>query len=442
MTPQTQAPTPELVPASTPVSRDEGPGPSLGADLIIANAPDPVFVSDLEGKILQANDAVSQLLGFRPDEVLEQSLSRIISPTETREFLAALREVVERGVTRNARLNPRSASGEVIPTTLNASALRDSDGNVIGAIGVLRDMRAYEQVVRDLEQSKAELQEKILDLEKFEEVVVGRELKMIALEKELESVKEELSRALLHIMGDLHDSNRKLGDQRKAMLHILKDANETNLKLADSRKAMIHIMGDLRETTQEIERREQELRDKQEQLVQAGKLATLGELTTGVAHELNNPLNNIGLYIGNVIDRAKRGELKGEMLVSDLSDDDAVVLSNPIQLEQVFINLLTNARDALEGAKLRKIRISSRCDEERVYITFADTGPGIPPDVESRVFDPFFTTKEVGSGTGLGLSITYSIVKEHGGEISVASKPGEGATFRIELPRGGERPAE
>ncbi|PYV39147.1 MAG: hypothetical protein DMG06_23960, partial [Acidobacteria bacterium] len=153
------------------------------AESLIKNAPDPVFVSDLEGKILQANDAVSQLLGFRPDEVLEQSLSRFISPEETREFTAALREVVEHGVTRNARLNPRSASGEVIPTTLNASALRDPDGKVIGAIGILRDMRAYERVVRDLEQSKTELQEKILDLEKFEEVVVGRELKMIALEK-------------------------------------------------------------------------------------------------------------------------------------------------------------------------------------------------------------------------------------------------------------------
>src|SRR2546428_245678 len=114
---------------------------SLDADIIIANAPDPVFVSDLEGKILQANDAVSQLLGFRPDELLEQSLSRFISPEETREFTAALREVVARGVTRNARLNPRSASGKVIPTTLNASALRDPDGKVIGAIGILRDMR-------------------------------------------------------------------------------------------------------------------------------------------------------------------------------------------------------------------------------------------------------------------------------------------------------------
>jgi PAS domain S-box-containing protein len=164
------------------------------SDSLIKNAPDPVFVSDLEGKILQANDAVYELLGFRPDEVLEQSLSRFISAEETREFLAALREVIERGVTRNARLNPLSASGEVIPTTMNASALRDPDGKVIGAIGILRDMRAYEKVVRDLQESKAELQEKILDLEKFEEVVVGRELKMIALEKEIENLKRELEK--------------------------------------------------------------------------------------------------------------------------------------------------------------------------------------------------------------------------------------------------------
>jgi PAS domain-containing protein len=77
--------------------------------------------------------------------VLEQSLSRFISPEETREFTAALREVVEKGVTRNARLNPRSASGEVIPTTLNASALRDTEGRVIGAIGILRDMRELDK---------------------------------------------------------------------------------------------------------------------------------------------------------------------------------------------------------------------------------------------------------------------------------------------------------
>ena len=82
----------------------------------------------------------------------------------------------------------------MIPTTLNASALRDPDGRVIGAIGILRDMREYQEVVQDLEKSKRELQEKILDLEKFEEVVVGRELKMIALEKELETLQKEVGR--------------------------------------------------------------------------------------------------------------------------------------------------------------------------------------------------------------------------------------------------------
>jgi C4-dicarboxylate-specific signal transduction histidine kinase len=314
---------------------------------------------------------------------------------------------------------------------------------------------------------------------------------------------EERRRALIHIMGDLNESNRKLGDQRKAMLHILKDSHRSNLRLEDSRKAMIHIMGDLRETTQEMERREHELRDKQEQLVQAGKLATLGELTTGVAHELNNPLNNIGLYVGNVIDRIHLGELETERALADLEKamdqvrkateiishlrmfgraapvtfepvdvdevierslslmheqlrlraievdldlcpDELIVLGNPIQLEQVFINLLTNARDALDEVadENKLIRIESSLDGDRIEIVFADNGPGIPPSHAQRVFDPFFTTKEVGTGTGLGLSITYSIVKEHGGEIALEDAPGLGATFRIELPVIGEEPIE
>src|SRR2546425_2088441 len=90
-------------------------------------------------------------------------------------------------------------------------------------------------------------------------------------------------------------------DHRRALLHILQDQHQSNLKLENARKAMIHIMDDLRKTTEEITRREQELRDKQEQLVQAGKLATLGGLTNRVAHEVNNPLNNIGLVGGNAV---------------------------------------------------------------------------------------------------------------------------------------------
>src|SRR6202011_2057707 len=157
---------------------------------------------------------------------------------------------------------------------------------------------------------------------------------------------EERRRALMHILSDLNTVNRKLADQRKAMIHILadyeqdrsrlarqterldnsrralmhilQDSHQSNLRLENSRKAMIHIMSDLKETTAEVQRRELELREKQEQLVQAGKLATLGELTTGVAHELNNPLNNIGLFIGNAIDLIELGRVEREHTLTDL----------------------------------------------------------------------------------------------------------------------------
>src|SRR5467141_514052 len=265
--------------------------------------------------------------------------------------------------------------------------------------------------------------------------------------------------AMLHIMSDLNESNKRLNNHRKAMLHILADyeqnrqrldshterldnsrrallhilqgSHKDNLRLEVSRKAMIHIMGDLRDTTADMQRREQELRDKQEQLVQAGKLATLGELTTGVAHELNNPLNNIGLFVGNAVDLidlavTEKGEildelrhamqqvskateiishlrtfgraapvsresislrevieralsLMGEQLrlreievTVDLGPDEPVVVGNAIQLEQVFINLLTNARDAVAELPRKEIHISAAAGSGAVDVALAD----------------------------------------------------------------------
>lgn len=336
---------------------------------------------------------------------------------------------------------------------------------------------------------------------------------------------EERRRALIHILSDLNMLNRKLSDQRKAMIHILadyeqersrlarqserldnsrralmhilQDSHQSNLRLENSRKAMIHIMSDLKETTEAVQRREMELREKQELLVQAGKLATLGELTTGVAHELNNPLNNIGLFIGNAIDlieldltdmeperilqelhsamqqvrkateiishlrtfgRAasvsrepvellhvirssislmqEQLRLRQVKVILNVPENEIIVTANAIQLEQVFINLLTNARDALAHAdhSHKRITISCSSNKENVELSFSDNGPGIPEKLEKRIFDPFFTTKEVGTGTGLGLSITYGIIKEHQGSIQVKNHPGKGANFIVHLP--------
>src|SRR2546426_945241 len=123
----------------------------------------------------------------------------------------------------------------------------------------------------------------------------------------------------------------------------------------------------------------------------------------------------------------------------DLGPEEPVVVGNPIQLEQVFINLLANARDAVADSRRKAIRISGSVGSAAVEVALTDTGHGIPPGLERRIFDPFFTTKEVGKGTGLGLSITYGIIKEHGGTISVVSPPGGGATFLIRLPLAADR---
>jgi PAS domain S-box-containing protein len=254
----------------------------------------------------------------------------------------------------------------------------------------------------------------------------------------------------------------------------------------------------IRRLLEEAQAREHELRDKQQQLVQASKLASIGELASGVAHELNNPLNNIGLFIGNALDQLEDGpidlprlrrtleatvqqvkksadiithlrifartsvkqsepvdmhavirsaaslveaqlRLRNVHLSLELCPGRPIVLGNAIQLEQVLINLLTNARDAVERVADKCITIRSAIGDAHVDVMVRDTGAGISPEHQGRIFDPFFTTKDVGKGTGLGLSISYGIIHEHQGWITVESESEKGTTFTIHLPLASDR---
>jgi signal transduction histidine kinase len=119
---------------------------------------------------------------------------------------------------------------------------------------------------------------------------------------------------------------------------------------------------------------------------------------------------------------------------ADLDTTLPLLSANANQLQQVFINFLVNAQQAMEGKK-GTIRITTRRAEgNTVELRFADTGPGIPEEIRKRLFEPFFTTKPVGKGTGLGLSVSYGIIKDHAGEITVESEVGKGTTFVVRLP--------
>jgi PAS domain S-box-containing protein len=355
------------------------------AESLIKNAPDPVFVSDLQGKILQANDAVYALLGFRTAEVVEQSLSRFITVDEAREFMAALREVVARGVTRNARLNPRSASGEIIPTTLNASALRDTDGTVIGAIGILRDMRAYERVVRDLEESRQKLDE------------VNR-----AKDEFLATLSHELRTPLNAILG---------------WARLLRSG--TLDAAGVSRGAEV------------IERNTRVLAQLIEDLLDVSRIIT-GKLRLDV-----RPADLVAVVTAAMEAVQTAADAKSIRLEASLGTDLGPVPADPDRLQQVVWNLLTNAIKFTPMGGRVDIRLERA--ESAMRLTVSDTGKGIRPELLPFVFDRFrqgeTSTGRQHGGLGLGLAIVRHIVELHGGIVRAESAgEGGGAIFSVDLP--------
>lgn len=252
-----------------------------------------------------------------------------------------------------------------------------------------------------------------------------------------------------------------------------------------------------RKGSEYLEQREVRLHTMNEQVVEAGKMASIGELASGIAHEINNPvaimveeagwmqdlledeielagtknfeelkrsLQQIGhqgrrckdityklLSFARKSDSRiqdvdlnvlaeeiaaisdKRAKYAGVRIILDLDPSIPMIQTSSTEMQQVFLNIVNNALDVMEKSG-GDLTISSRKDQEGIHFRFSDTGDGIPKANLNKIFDPFFTTKPVGKGTGLGLSICYAIIQNLGGKITVSSQPGVGTTFNILLP--------
>lgn len=262
-------------------------------------------------------------------------------------------------------------------------------------------------------------------------------------------------------------------------------------RLEEFREGVLQILQELDTQEAELDGAYARLAAAQAHLIQSSKLGTLGELAAGLAHELNQPvtvikglaqslLKSLGadpasiekaqliaeaasrmeLIIRhmNIFARAKEQDLvrcdinsividafrlsggtlrqKAIDVSFDLGEPPAVK-GSPVRLEQVIMNLIANARDAMPDGGSISVRTSTITDEKghgHALVSVSDTGIGISEDAMAHIFDPFFTTKEPGKGTGLGLSISRGIVRDHGGDIRVESIPGRGATFHMTIP--------
>jgi len=351
---------------------------------LILSAVDGVIAADMVGRIFIFNDAAAGILGYSPQEALAgMNIRRLYPDHDAEEVMRRLRgeEYGGRGKLKSCPVNLLGKSGEVVPVNLNASLVYVQDQEV-ATVGFFHDLR--------------------------------EELRM----------KEELART-------------------------------------------------------------------QMQLLQAEKMSSLGKLAAGVAHQLNNPLNGITLYTRLTMEEyALQDEVKKNLFrirkdaercrdtVRELLEfarqtsrgirphdinraiertlfllEDQSIFHNieidrqlaptlppvPVDVQQinhVFMNIILNAAEAMNGAGRLVVRSSLTESGDHVCVEISDTGPGIAAEVLPHIFEPFFTTKDVDKGTGLGLSVVYGIVNDHHGQVKVRSTPGNGATFTVELPLG------
>jgi two-component system NtrC family sensor kinase len=466
-----------------------------------------VFISTKEGKFLNANQALLDMLGYNnKEEFLKIDITKdlYLRPDDRRRF----RDLIERdGRVIDYEVDFQRKDGKPISVLLTGHVRYDQHGNVLGYEGLNVDQTQRKQMERELKEAHdflnkiiqnspnaimaADLKGNIMIWNQGAEEILGYRAKDVIYRMNLEDIYPKgIAGKILEMMRSPEYGG--LGKLRYYPLSYERHDGEIvegNLSAAiiyDTKGhelAFVSLFVDLKERL-DMERK---LRQTQEQLLQSEKLASIGRLSAGVAHEINNPLTTIltsAMLIQEDIDSADQiynemktisdETLRCRKIVTSLLDfarqskptkklndlnkivkqsfgltrkqaafQDVIVelnLSENLpdtyldkdQIQQSLINLTLNAIEATDSGG--KIRLTTLYDSKTntIEILIRDTGIGIQPENMDKIFDPFFTTTE--GGTGLGLAVTHGIIEQHGGTINVESTPGQGTCFTIRLP--------
>jgi len=468
-----------------------------------------LFISSKEGKFLDCNQALLDMLGYpSKEEFLKINIAQdlYVNPEDRK----TLKERIEReGDVKDWEVEFKKKDGDRITVLLTGYPIKNEKGEVVGYQGINLDISERKRIENELREANEFFKNLI---ESSVDGIIASDMKgdIFIFNKGAEALTgytpEEVI-GKLHITkiypeGVAKEIMKKLrspeyggvGKLNSIQFNVVNKAGEeipfqlSAALIYDGKGqeiASVGIFTDLRSRM----RMEKKLQETHLQLVSSEKLASLGKLAAGIAHEINNPLGGILIYsslmmedlpeedhkrqdlarivqeagrckdiVKSLLEFARQTEQKMEPTDINRAINDGLfflvnqalfhniqinkkldpflpfVRGNASQLKQVFMNIIVNAAEAMQGNGTLTIATFPNSDRKSVSIEFTDTGEGIPEENLTRIFDPFFTTKDVGKGTGLGLATSYGIVKDHGGKISVKSKVGEGTTFAIELP--------
>ncbi len=457
-----------------------------------------VIVSDLNGKILELNEAKVRMHGYDSrEELIGRNLFELISEKDYTRVMENRKRRIEQGFIGHAEYTYLKKDGSEFPGEVSNTVFRDASGNPIGIISITEDIterkRTEEEIRRAAEEWRTTF-DSITDLVSIH----GSDFKLVRVNK---AFADSLNMKPQELIGKtcyqiVHGTNepisgcphmKTLETEMPATLIFLEPKLGIYMEVSTSPIfnekgeviASVHVARDI------TERKKME-----EQLILTDRLASIGELASGIAHELNNPLTSvigfselllerkdipdninedlrtinreaqrtagivrnlltfarkhaptkqpvdINAIITNVLAlRAYEHNLNNIRVDSNFAIGVPELMADGFQLQQVFLNIIINAEFFMVEAHGRgTLTITTEQVGDIMRISFADDGPGMPKENLSHIFDPFFTTKEVGKGTGLGLSICHGIITAHGGRIYAESELGKGATFVIELP--------
>ncbi|HVE78891.1 MAG TPA: PAS domain S-box protein [Gemmatimonadaceae bacterium] len=477
--------------------RRDPAGDAALARSIVEGLPDAVVVTSPDGVIIAANDAAARLFDTTLDTLIGRAIDAVLDADEERAVVATHERAALRGTPQQYRLRIPRAGGPPRTATVSTAVLLRA-GERIGCVSTLRDVTeeaaAYETLALSESRYRHLLEgasDAILTLSAAgaftssnyaaevisgysRDELVGMFFPPLIVPEELEKVFGEFQRALW--------GERK--QEQFETLFIRKDGTLRSIAVTASCIAKgEEVLCIVRDVTDQ--------KALQQQLIQSEKMGAIGQLVSGVAHELNNPLASVAAFaqlvladktlpsghrhsaeviasearraariVGNLLTFARQHKaekvpadinrvleetlelrvyeltVRGIQVERDFEPALPETMADVHQLKQVFLNLMTNAEQAMVGRERahHRLTIRTRAATPLVRIEVEDTGPGVPPDSLERIFNPFYTTKPVGKGTGLGLSISLGIVSEHGGRIWAENIATGGSRFVVELP--------